>query len=62
MIYHKVVGALKEITETGAKFMDGNEERFDSVILATGYKSNVPSWLKVNSNAPKLLSLSIASF
>jgi indole-3-pyruvate monooxygenase len=43
---------MKEITETGAKFMDGTEERFDSIILATGYKSNVPSWLKVNSNAP----------
>lgn len=27
--------------------MDGQEREFDSVILATGYKSNVPSWLKV---------------
>lgn len=42
------MGGVKEITKNGAKFMDGNEERFDSVILATGYKSNVPSWLKVN--------------
>jgi lysine/ornithine N-monooxygenase len=22
-------------------------ENFDAIILATGYKSNVPSWLKV---------------
>ncbi|KAF3339637.1 putative indole-3-pyruvate monooxygenase YUCCA4 [Carex littledalei] len=42
----KVVGGVKEITKNGAKFIDGSEERFDSVILATGYKSNVPSWLK----------------
>ena len=27
--------------------MDGQQKEFDS-ILATGYKSNVPSWLKVN--------------
>ncbi|KAJ4787899.1 Flavin-containing monooxygenase [Rhynchospora pubera] len=42
----KVVGGVKEITKNGAKFVDGSEERFDSIILATGYKSNVPSWLK----------------
>lgn len=38
---------MKEITRGGAKFVDGKEEKFDSIILATGYKSNVPSWLKV---------------
>lgn len=27
--------------------MDGEKEKFDAIILATGYKSNVPSWLKV---------------
>lgn len=27
--------------------MDGKEMEFDSIILATGYKSNVPTWLKV---------------
>ncbi|XP_072968409.1 indole-3-pyruvate monooxygenase YUCCA1 [Typha angustifolia] len=41
----KVVGGVKEITKAGAKFADGREEQFDSIILATGYKSNVPSWL-----------------
>lgn len=39
---------VKEITKNGAKFIDGQEEEFDSIILATGYKSNVTSWLKVN--------------
>ncbi|XP_030543039.1 probable indole-3-pyruvate monooxygenase YUCCA4 [Rhodamnia argentea] len=42
----KVMSSVKEITETGAKFMDGQEKEFDSIILATGYRSNVPSWLK----------------
>lgn len=38
---------VREITKNGAKFMDGQEREFDSIVLATGYKSNVPSWLKV---------------
>ncbi|KAK4420045.1 putative indole-3-pyruvate monooxygenase YUCCA4 [Sesamum alatum] len=42
----KVVEGVKEITRNGAKFVDGQEREFDSIILATGYKSNVPSWLK----------------
>ncbi|XVE71624.1 hypothetical protein DITRI_Ditri10aG0166000 [Diplodiscus trichospermus] len=42
----KVAEGVKEITENGAKFMDGQEKEIDSIILATGYKSNVPTWLK----------------
>ncbi|KAL8152411.1 hypothetical protein V2J09_010171 [Rumex salicifolius] len=42
----KVTGGVREITSKGAKFVDGQEREFDSIILATGYKSNVPSWLK----------------
>ncbi|XXG56022.1 hypothetical protein AAC387_Pa03g3552 [Persea americana] len=42
----KVMGGVKEITKRGAKFIDGQEKEFDSIILATGYRSNVPSWLK----------------
>lgn len=38
---------VKEITRNGAKFMDGQEKEFSAIILATGYKSNVPTWLKV---------------
>lgn len=40
---------VKEVTCCGAKFVDGQEVEFDAIILATGYKSNVPSWLKVGS-------------
>ncbi|TYG76006.1 hypothetical protein ES288_D03G078800v1 [Gossypium darwinii] len=42
----KVMEGVKEITGNGAKFMDGREKEIDSIILATGYKSNVPTWLK----------------
>ncbi|KAG7648626.1 FAD/NAD(P)-binding domain superfamily [Arabidopsis thaliana x Arabidopsis arenosa] len=42
----KVTQAVKEITRNGAKFLNGKEIEFDSIILATGYKSNVPDWLK----------------
>nr|CAD1834035.1 unnamed protein product [Ananas comosus var. bracteatus] len=28
------------------EFVDGRSEDFDAIVLATGYKSNVPSWLK----------------
>ncbi|GLT97660.1 hypothetical protein SLE2022_152150 [Rubroshorea leprosula] len=42
----KVMEGVKEITRNGAKFLDGQEREFDSIILATGYKSNVPTWLK----------------
>ena len=38
---------VKEITRSGAKFLDGQEKEYDSIIVATGYRSNVPTWLKV---------------
>jgi lysine/ornithine N-monooxygenase len=38
---------VKEVTRSGVRFADGKEEQFDAIILATGYRSNVPSWLKV---------------
>nr|XP_027079773.1 probable indole-3-pyruvate monooxygenase YUCCA4 isoform X3 [Coffea arabica] len=42
----KVKPTVPFITRRGAKFVDGQEREFDSIILATGYKSNVPAWLK----------------
>ncbi|KAG0498215.1 hypothetical protein HPP92_002906 [Vanilla planifolia] len=42
----QVFPALKRMTAKGAEFVDGRTEEFDAVILATGYRSNVPSWLK----------------
>ncbi|XP_061948996.1 indole-3-pyruvate monooxygenase YUCCA6-like [Populus nigra] len=42
----KVVCGIQRFTASGAEFVDGHVENFDSVILATGYRSNVTSWLK----------------
>ncbi|XP_021741536.1 indole-3-pyruvate monooxygenase YUCCA2-like [Chenopodium quinoa] len=42
----KVFPAIKRLTRQGAEFVDGRMENFDAIILATGFKSNVPSWLK----------------
>ncbi|CAL5359041.1 unnamed protein product [Camellia sinensis] len=42
----KVLEGVREITRNGAIFTDGIEKEFDSIIFATGYKSNVPPWLK----------------
>ncbi|XP_074280969.1 indole-3-pyruvate monooxygenase YUCCA2-like [Silene latifolia] len=42
----KVFPGIKRLTRYGAQFVDDRIEQFDAIILATGYKSNVPSWLK----------------
>ncbi|KAG6486481.1 hypothetical protein ZIOFF_055057 [Zingiber officinale] len=42
----KVVPDVNQYTSRGAEFVDGTHREFDSIILATGYKSNVTSWLK----------------
>ncbi|EXB79933.1 Flavin-containing monooxygenase YUCCA2 [Morus notabilis] len=42
----KVCKAIKRLTHHGVEFIDGKVENFDAIILATGYKSNVMTWLK----------------
>ncbi|XP_041006799.1 indole-3-pyruvate monooxygenase YUCCA2-like [Juglans microcarpa x Juglans regia] len=42
----KVYKAIKRLTHHAVEFVDGKVQKFDAIILATGYKSNVPSWLK----------------
>ncbi|KAK3148305.1 hypothetical protein QOZ80_3BG0293360 [Eleusine coracana subsp. coracana] len=42
----KIVPKVESFNSNGARFVDGNEMAFDAVIFATGYRSNVPSWLK----------------
>lgn len=39
---------MREITKNGVIFMDGQELECDCMVMATGYKSNVTSWLKVD--------------
>lgn len=47
LIALQVFPAIRRFTEHGAEFVDGRSEDFDAVVLATGYRSNVPSWLMV---------------
>ncbi|BAS95011.1 indole-3-pyruvate monooxygenase YUCCA2 [Oryza sativa Japonica Group] len=42
----KVRPAIRRIAGQQVKFVDGRSEQFDAIVLATGYKSNVPCWLK----------------
>ncbi|KAL6626993.1 hypothetical protein ACP70R_030719 [Stipagrostis hirtigluma subsp. patula] len=44
----QVFPAIQRFQEHGVEFVDGRIEDFDAVILATGYKSNVPYWLEEN--------------
>ncbi|KAG8656904.1 hypothetical protein MANES_03G020600v8 [Manihot esculenta] len=43
----KVFPGIQRMMHDHVEFVDGRKENFDAIILATGYKSNVPSWLKV---------------
>ncbi|XP_021894924.1 indole-3-pyruvate monooxygenase YUCCA6 [Carica papaya] len=42
----KVCPGIKRLKRRAVEFVNGKIENFDAIILATGYKSNVPSWLK----------------
>ncbi|XP_045806145.1 indole-3-pyruvate monooxygenase YUCCA6-like [Trifolium pratense] len=42
----KVRPSIKRLKRHTVEFIDGRSENFDGIILATGYKSNVPYWLK----------------
>ncbi|GAB4839206.1 Indole-3-pyruvate monooxygenase YUCCA6 [Ancistrocladus abbreviatus] len=44
----KVCPGIKKLSHDGVEFVDGKVEDIDAIIFATGYKSNVPSWLKEN--------------
>ncbi|KAE8682663.1 putative indole-3-pyruvate monooxygenase YUCCA8 [Hibiscus syriacus] len=42
----KVCPSIKRLKQYAVEFVNGKTDSFDAIILATGYKSNVPSWLK----------------
>ncbi|KAG6389486.1 hypothetical protein SASPL_150954 [Salvia splendens] len=42
----KIRPGIKRLRYKSAEFVDGRVETYDAIILATGYKSNVPCWLK----------------
>lgn len=43
----QVVPGIESLTSNSVCFEGGQTKKFDAVILATGYRSNVPRWLKV---------------
>lgn len=43
----EIVPGIKKFSQGRVEFVNGTNLEIDSVILATGYCSNVPSWLKV---------------
>ncbi|KAJ0089949.1 hypothetical protein Patl1_12872 [Pistacia atlantica] len=42
----EVFPGIKRLKDHAVEFVNGRSQNFDAIILATGYKSNVPSWLK----------------
>ncbi|XP_028781241.1 indole-3-pyruvate monooxygenase YUCCA6-like [Neltuma alba] len=42
----QVCPGVKRLKRHTVEFVDGATQNFDAIIFATGYKSNVPSWLK----------------
>ena len=49
LIHYQVVDLeVERITEDGVLYKDGQAEKFDSIVFATGYRSNVLDWLKVH--------------
>ncbi|KAI7739031.1 hypothetical protein M8C21_008361 [Ambrosia artemisiifolia] len=42
----KVFPGIKRLACNNVEFVDGRIEKFDAIILATGYRSNVTTWLK----------------
>ncbi|KAE8694865.1 putative indole-3-pyruvate monooxygenase YUCCA7 [Hibiscus syriacus] len=44
----KIVPGIKKFSRGRVELVNGQTLEIDSVILATGYRSNVPSWLKDN--------------
>lgn len=53
----KVVPGIKRFSYGRVELVDGEVLDIDSVVLATGYRSNVPSWLQVRKKVPNYVCL-----
>ncbi|CAO2829486.1 unnamed protein product [Amaranthus hypochondriacus] len=42
----KVVSGINSFNSTGVQLVNGDKMEIDAVVFATGYRSNVPSWLQ----------------
>lgn len=53
LVMMQIVPEVESFTgSNGVRFVDGDEMAFDAVIFATGYRSNVPCWLKARTSSP----------
>ena len=43
----EVVPGIKRFNNGEVEFVNGEKLDIDAIVLATGYRSNVPSWLQV---------------
>ena len=50
----EVVPGVEKFSCGMAELVNGKKLKIDSVVLATGYRSNVPYWLQVRENVPFL--------
>ncbi|URD84604.1 Flavin-binding monooxygenase-like [Musa troglodytarum] len=57
----KVVPGIKRFSSGSVELVDGQALDIDSVILATGYRSNVPQWLQVPTKILHCFSLTVES-
>lgn len=51
----KVVPGIKRFNNGEVELVNGEKHDVDAVVLATGYRSNVPSWLKVRNKEDLIL-------
>lgn len=43
-----MVRDIHRLVPGGVEYVDGKIEEYESIILATGYRTNITSWLKVH--------------
>ncbi|WZY78042.1 probable indole-3-pyruvate monooxygenase YUCCA5 isoform X1 [Brassica rapa] len=56
-----IVPGIKRFSRSHVELVDGQILDLDAVVLATGYRSNVPSWLQVRNKTKQLQSNSFGS-
>lgn len=56
----KVVPDIKRFSHSEVELANGDKLDIDAVVLATGYRSNVPSWLQVRKCSVSSVSLSLS--
>ncbi|KAK8663167.1 hypothetical protein V6N13_025048 [Hibiscus sabdariffa] len=56
----KIVPGIKKLSRGRVELVNGQTLEIDPVFLATGYRSNVPSWLKKKYSSRGITNLELA--